>query len=129
MSEERDDPFETALILDAIPEIAPAGRVRLATFEGGHMFYSRDASRRALHDDAEALFRYAEDRTETAAENWLGTDAIVAVAARHAINAPTVDIDGQARPGHHASPTHSSIAAAIASCGVLPPHSTNWKAG
>jgi len=26
---------------------------------GGHMFYNRAASRRALHDDAEALFRAA----------------------------------------------------------------------
>ncbi len=31
--------------------------------------------------------------------------------------------------GGHASPTHSSMAAASASAGVLPPHSTNWNAG
>ncbi len=47
--------FETALILDQFPEIAPAGRIRLMTFEGGHMFYSRDASRIGLRDAAKRL--------------------------------------------------------------------------
>ena len=36
--------------------------------------------------------------------------------------------DGRDGRGH-ASPTHSSMAASSASAGVLPPHSTNWKAG
>ncbi len=47
--------FRTALILAHLPEIGPPDRVRLATFEGGHMFYSRDASRAAFRADAEAL--------------------------------------------------------------------------
>src|SRR5581483_938594 len=33
------------------------------------------------------------------------------------------------RPGHQAWPAHSSTAAATASSAVLPPQSTNWKAG
>ncbi|HUC17394.1 MAG TPA: peptidase S10 [Acetobacteraceae bacterium] len=47
--------FATALILAHLPEIGPPGRVRLATFEGGHMFYSRDSSRAAFRADAETL--------------------------------------------------------------------------
>ena len=47
--------FATALILAHLPEIGPPGRVRLVTFEGGHMFYSRDSSRAAFRADAETL--------------------------------------------------------------------------
>jgi len=49
--------FTTVRILRALPEVDPPGRVHLAVYPGGHMFYLQDASRRALHDDAEALFR------------------------------------------------------------------------
>ena len=42
----------TQLILDGIPEIAPPGRLRLLVLPGGHMFYTMDASRIALHDAA-----------------------------------------------------------------------------
>jgi carboxypeptidase C (cathepsin A) len=48
--------FATALILRGLPDVGPPGRVRLAVYPGGHMFYSLDASRRALHHDARALY-------------------------------------------------------------------------
>jgi carboxypeptidase C (cathepsin A) len=48
--------FATVRILRALPEVDPPGRVRLVVYPGGHMFYIRDASRRALHDDARAMF-------------------------------------------------------------------------
>ncbi|HEY1933632.1 MAG TPA: septum formation initiator [Acetobacteraceae bacterium] len=48
--------FATALILRALPEVAPPGRVRLVVYPGGHMFYSQDASSHALHEDARALY-------------------------------------------------------------------------
>jgi carboxypeptidase C (cathepsin A) len=47
--------FRTALILDHLPEIGPPGRVRLVTYEGGHMFYSRDSSRAAFRAEAQRL--------------------------------------------------------------------------
>jgi carboxypeptidase C (cathepsin A) len=48
--------FATVRILRALPEVDPPGRVRLVVYPGGHMFYMRDAARRALHDDARAMF-------------------------------------------------------------------------
>ncbi len=42
--------FGTKLILDQIPDYGPPGRVRLEVFPGGHMHYTRDASRAALRD-------------------------------------------------------------------------------
>jgi len=47
--------FRTVLILRHLPEIGPPGRIRLVTFEGGHMFYSRNASRATFRADAEKL--------------------------------------------------------------------------
>ena len=44
----------TQFILDGIPEIAPPDRLHLLVLPGGHMFYSVDASRIALHDAARA---------------------------------------------------------------------------
>ncbi|HEY2134624.1 MAG TPA: peptidase S10 [Xanthobacteraceae bacterium] len=51
--------FGTQLLLNQLPLYGATDRVRLAVYGGGHMFYNRDASRRALHDDAEAMFRSA----------------------------------------------------------------------
>ena len=48
--------FATALLLRALPEVNPPGRVRFVVYPGGHMFYSQAASRHALHDDARAVF-------------------------------------------------------------------------
>jgi carboxypeptidase C (cathepsin A) len=50
--------FATVRILRALPDVDPPGRVRLVVYPGGHMFYMRDASRRALHDDARAMFNH-----------------------------------------------------------------------
>ena len=47
--------FASKLLLDQVAPGDPAGRLGLAVYGGGHMFYSRDASRAALHDDAAAL--------------------------------------------------------------------------
>ena len=47
--------FASKLLLDQVPETQPPGRLELRAYGGGHMFYSRDASRAALHGDAAAL--------------------------------------------------------------------------
>jgi carboxypeptidase C (cathepsin A) len=48
--------FATQLLLDQVPEPGIADRIRLSIYPGGHMFYSIDASRAALRDDAARLF-------------------------------------------------------------------------
>jgi carboxypeptidase C (cathepsin A) len=50
--------FETKLILNQLPATV-ADRVAFALYGGGHMYYSRDASRRMLRADAEAMYRAA----------------------------------------------------------------------
>jgi carboxypeptidase C (cathepsin A) len=52
--------FENQLILDQIPPYA-TGRIKLAVYGGGHMYYSRDASRRAFREDARLLYRAVEE--------------------------------------------------------------------
>ena len=54
--------FGSQLILDQLPVFGSADRLKLAVYGGGHMFYSRDASRRAFRDDAQALYRAALQR-------------------------------------------------------------------
>ena len=49
--------FETQLILDQFPAFAGPERLKLTVYGGGHMFYSRDDSRRAFRTDAERLYR------------------------------------------------------------------------
>jgi carboxypeptidase C (cathepsin A) len=49
--------FADQLILDQLPVFGSADRLRLAVYGGGHMYYSRDASRRSLRADAEQLYR------------------------------------------------------------------------
>jgi carboxypeptidase C (cathepsin A) len=51
--------FGSQLILDQMPVFGSADRLKLTVYGGGHMFYSRDASRRAFRDDAMALYRAA----------------------------------------------------------------------
>src|SRR3954451_1096937 len=49
--------FENQMIVDQFPPFASPERLKLSVYGGGHMFYSRDASRRALRDDALQLYR------------------------------------------------------------------------
>ncbi len=56
--------FEDQLILDQMPAFATPERLKLAVYGGGHMYYTRDASRRALRDDAERLYRAVGQSTE-----------------------------------------------------------------
>jgi len=51
--------FGTQLILDQMPVFGSADRLKLTVYGGGHMFYSRDASRRAFREDAQVLYRAA----------------------------------------------------------------------
>ncbi|MGD0641235.1 MAG: peptidase S10 [Roseiarcus sp.] len=47
--------FATKLELDQIPDYGAPGRLILKVYDGGHMHYSRDDARKALHDDARRL--------------------------------------------------------------------------
>jgi carboxypeptidase C (cathepsin A) len=49
--------FGTKMALDQLPAFAAAPRVKLVVYRGGHMFYSRDASRQALRSEVEALMK------------------------------------------------------------------------
>jgi carboxypeptidase C (cathepsin A) len=49
--------FGTRIELDQLPAFASSDRVKLVVYPGGHMFYSRDASRRAFRAEAEALMK------------------------------------------------------------------------
>ena len=51
--------FANKMLLDQLPVYGDADRIKLAVYAGGHMFYDRDGSRRALRADAEALYRTA----------------------------------------------------------------------
>jgi carboxypeptidase C (cathepsin A) len=52
--------FENQMIVDQFPPFASPDRLKLSVYGGGHMFYDRDASRRALRDDAMQLYRTAD---------------------------------------------------------------------
>jgi len=49
--------FGSQIVLDQLPPFASAPRVKLVVFPGGHMFYSREASRRAFRAEAEAMMK------------------------------------------------------------------------
>jgi carboxypeptidase C (cathepsin A) len=49
--------FGSKILLDQLPAFASASRVKLVVYPGGHMFYSRDASRQAFRAEAEALMK------------------------------------------------------------------------
>jgi carboxypeptidase C (cathepsin A) len=53
--------FESQMILDQMPAFASPDRLKLSVYGGGHMFYSRDASRRTFREDARALYRAVEE--------------------------------------------------------------------
>lgn len=59
--------YGTQLILNQLPPFGPEQRVRLAAYPGGHMFYSRDASRRDFRSDAAKLYETALKSRETGA--------------------------------------------------------------
>ena len=59
--------FGTQMLLDQLPAYGSADRLKLVVYAGGHMFYNRDASRRAFRDDAEAMFRAALKPTDAPA--------------------------------------------------------------
>jgi carboxypeptidase C (cathepsin A) len=48
--------FQSKLILDQLPPTLARDRVKFTAYGGGHMFYSRDASRAAFRADASALY-------------------------------------------------------------------------
>jgi carboxypeptidase C (cathepsin A) len=49
--------FGSKMQLDQLPAYATPDRVKLVVYPGGHMFYSRDASRRSLRNEAEAMIK------------------------------------------------------------------------
>jgi carboxypeptidase C (cathepsin A) len=49
--------FGTRILLDQLPAYATPERVKLVVYPGGHMFYSRDASRQAFRSEVEALMK------------------------------------------------------------------------
>ena len=49
--------FGTRIELDQLPAFASSDRVKLVVYPGGHMFYSRDASRQAFRAEVEALMK------------------------------------------------------------------------
>jgi carboxypeptidase C (cathepsin A) len=49
--------FGTKVLLDQLPAFASPDRVKLVVYPGGHMFYSRDASRQAFRTEVQALIK------------------------------------------------------------------------
>jgi carboxypeptidase C (cathepsin A) len=49
--------FGSKIWLDQLPAYASPDRVKFEVYPGGHMFYSRDASRQAFRSEAEALMK------------------------------------------------------------------------
>ena len=48
--------YASQLLLNQLPDLGPQKRVALTVYEGGHMFYSRQASRQAFKADVQRLF-------------------------------------------------------------------------
>jgi len=49
--------FGSKILLDQLPAFAAPDRVKLVVYPGGHMFYTRDASRKAFRDEAEKTMK------------------------------------------------------------------------
>jgi carboxypeptidase C (cathepsin A) len=49
--------FGSKILLDQLPGYATPDRVKLVVYPGGHMFYTRDASRKAFRDEAEKTMK------------------------------------------------------------------------
>lgn len=51
--------YASQILLDQLPDLGDGTRAQLKVYAGGHMFYSRDDSRKALLNDARDLFERA----------------------------------------------------------------------
>jgi carboxypeptidase C (cathepsin A) len=49
--------FGSKILLDQLPAYATPDRVKLVIYPGGHMFYSRDASRQAFRTEVQAMMK------------------------------------------------------------------------
>jgi carboxypeptidase C (cathepsin A) len=49
--------FGSKILLDQLPAFVSPPRVKLVVYPGGHMFYSRDASRQAFRAEAQAMMK------------------------------------------------------------------------
>jgi len=49
--------FGSRIVLDQLPAFAGPQRVKLVVYPGGHMFYSREASRKAFRSEVEAMMK------------------------------------------------------------------------
>jgi carboxypeptidase C (cathepsin A) len=49
--------FGSKILLDQLPAFATPDRLKFMVYPGGHMFYSRDASRQALRAEVQALMK------------------------------------------------------------------------
>jgi carboxypeptidase C (cathepsin A) len=49
--------FGTRILLDQMPAFGSPARVKLVVYPGGHMFYSRDASRQAFRTEVQTLMK------------------------------------------------------------------------
>ena len=49
--------FGSKILLDQLPAFAAPDRVKLVVYPGGHMFYTRDASRKAFRDEVEKAMK------------------------------------------------------------------------
>jgi carboxypeptidase C (cathepsin A) len=49
--------FGSKMVLDQMPAFASSPRVKLMVYPGGHMFYSRDASRQAFRAEVEGMIK------------------------------------------------------------------------
>src|SRR5882757_9258232 len=49
--------FGSRILLDQLPVYGSPDRIKVVVYPGGHMFYSRDASRQAFRAEAEALMK------------------------------------------------------------------------
>jgi carboxypeptidase C (cathepsin A) len=48
--------FESKMLLDLMPDFGSSERLKLNVYPGGHMFYTREESRRAFRNDVKAMF-------------------------------------------------------------------------
>jgi carboxypeptidase C (cathepsin A) len=54
--------FGSKIVLDQLPAFAGPPRVKLVVYPGGHMFYSREASRKAFRGEVEAMMKDAPQK-------------------------------------------------------------------